>query len=679
MPRMAVPAIRRFWNEIRRRHVVRIAAYYVAGAWIVAQAASLLFDAFDAQHYTRYVIALLGLGLPVALVLAWIFDVTPRGIERTVASTRASDAASDPTPGIAVPPPPERSIAVLPLANLSDDPANEYFSDGLSEEIRNQLARMDGLRVAARSSSFAFKGRHEDVREIGRRLGVATVLEGGVRRQAGTVRIDLQLVNTADGYQIWSESFERRLDDIFRLQSEIACAVTSVVDHRHREPERPAARSDTGDFAAYNAYLLGRHHFHKRTAAALTRAVDYFRQAIEVDPGYALAYSGLSDAYVLLAARHYGNLSDLEAIDLAGPATQRAMELEPELAEAHASLGLIELQRGRFAEAEAAFRQALSLSPGYTTALVWLGLSMNAQGRYREAFESNQDALRVDPLSPIVNSNYALDALRFGDFDGARQRFATALEIDPDFLVPYSGMARVHVAQGQLAQALEWIERALARAPDRAFFHARKGLLLLQIGRPEEAAVSIAKAVQMAPGDVVQSELAVALAVARDDRVALAGIVRGDAGQPFGPWQQAQAAIALGDLRSARLLYDREPPEPGTEIHDVLGGDWIWRLPHALNFGHLLLDDGDDRGGRLLEDFVARAERAHADGIVSTDLMYRAATARALLGPGANAAGLLEEAARIGWRDGWWARVDWNAAGLLRDDRARSLLEDASG
>ncbi len=419
MPDMAKANLQGFWAEIRRRHVPRVAAYYVAGAWVAAQVASLLFDAFDAHHYTRYVIGALAGGLPVALALAWRFDLTARGLERTLS------IASPPPPVVALPAAaiPERSIAVLPFANLSQDPDNEYFSDGLSEEIRNQLARCTDLRVVARSSSFAFKGRHEDVREIGRRLSVAKVLEGGVRRHAGTVRIDVQLVNAADGYHLWSQTYERKLGDIFSLQSEIAAAVAAAVGERPAAAPPAPRPPETRNFAAYNAYLLGRHYFHKRTEATLQRAIECFEQAIAADPDYALAYSGLADACILVSAQHYGNVPLAQAIERALPAAQRALALEPGLAEAHASHGMVLLHQGALARAEQAFRHALELNPGYTMAHIWLGLAMTALGRYREAANSNLEAFRLDPLSPIVNSNVAFDALRFDDTVEARTRF----------------------------------------------------------------------------------------------------------------------------------------------------------------------------------------------------------------------------------------------------------------
>ena len=477
---MGDPSPKRFWDELLRRRVVRVALIYGAGAWVIAQAAQLVMDAYGvSEQYLSFVVSGLIVGLPIALVLAWIFDITPAGIQRTPSREALERAA----------PAPDDSIAVLPFANLSQEADNEYLSDGLSEEIRNQLAKVRGLRVAARTSSFAFKGHHEDVREIGRRLNVATVLEGGVRKQADTVRINVQLVSARDGYQIWSEDFERKLDDIFRLQSEIAAAVIEAVSPRKHmaEPVSAAPRS----FDAYNLYLLGRHFFHKRTEAALQRAVDCFQQAIVLDPGYALAYSGLADAYTLMSSGYYGNLPGRRHVGTRLPAAQRAFELAPGLAEAHASLGLIRENEGNLTAAEQALARALELNPGYPMAQVWQGLVLNAQGRYREAAARNREAFRLDPLSPIVNTNVGYDALRVGDLKEATARFATAMEIDPAFPVPYSGMSRLKARSGDLDEAMRWMDQAIERAPTRAFYFARKGLLWLQKGDVAAATASI--------------------------------------------------------------------------------------------------------------------------------------------------------------------------------------------
>jgi len=656
---------RNLWAELTRRRVVRAALYYIAAAWVLAQVLDLLLDAFEASRYMRFVVAGLVLGLPVATVLAWMFDLTPSGLERTA------------TLPAVVADPPEDSIAVLPFANLSNEPENEYFSDGLTEEIRNQLARVPGLRVAARSSSFAFKGRHEDVREIGRRLNVASVLEGGVRRQAGTVRIDVQLVSAADGYQVWAQTFERQVDDIFKLQTEVACAVIAAVRPQSAAAGRPSPEPATQSFEAYNLYLLGRHYFHKRTEAALRRAMDCFRQAIDRDPGYALAYTGLADAYTLASTGYYGEIPREESIANALPAAMKALELAPVLAEAHASLGLIRHNQGDYALAESALERAIELNPNYTMAHVWHGLVLTSQGRYREAAAHMRDAFRLDPLSPIINANVGFDALRFGDAAEAEARFATAIEIDPAFQVPYSGMARLHAARGTPEEALRWIDQAVARAPTRTFYLARRALILAQLGRIEEAVAAIEAACCNPNGNRFEADLVAGLRVVTGNRAALESIASHECAA-WAPAQRAQALLAIGDRTAALQAYDADPPDPRTEINDLVADDWVWRLPHVVNHAHLRLTAGDARGRDTLRALMARADEVRAEGIVSVDALYWVASAHAALGEGEQALERLEEAVTRGWRHAWWARHDWNWAGLADDSRFRDLLVRAT-
>jgi TolB-like protein/Flp pilus assembly protein TadD len=653
---------RNLWSELRRRRVVRAALYYVAAAWVFAQVMDLLLDAFEASHYMRFVVTGLVLGLPVATVLAWKFDFTPSGIERT--QTLPADAAD----------PPGDSIAVLPFANLSNEPENEYFSDGLAEEVRNQLARVEGLRVAARSSSFAFKGRHEDVREIGRRLNVASVLEGGVRRQAGTVRIDVQLVNAADGYQVWAQSFERQVDDIFKLQTEVACAVIAAVRPKAAAAGRPPQEPATQNFEAYNLYLLGRHYFHKRTEAALRRAMDCFRQAIDRDPGYALAYSGLADAYTLASTGYYGEIPQQESIANALPAATKALELAPDLAEAHASLGLIRHNQQEFALAEQSLERAVELNPNYTMAHVWRGLVLTSQGRYREAAAHMREAFRLDPLSPIINTNVGFDVLRFGDAAEAEARFATAIEIDPAFQVPYSGMARLHAARGATEEALRWIDQAVARAPTRTFYLARRALILAQLGRIDAAAAAIEAACCSPNGNRFEADVVTGLRIASGNRAALESIVSLGCESARAHAQRAQALLALGDLPAALEAYDADPPDPRGEINDLIADEWVWRLPHVVNHAHLRLAAGDARGRDTLRELMARADEVRAEGIVNVDALYWVASAHAVLGEVEQAFARLDEAVTRGWRNAWWARHDWNWSGLTDDTRLHDLL-----
>jgi tetratricopeptide (TPR) repeat protein len=481
-------------------------------------------------------------------------------------------------------------------------------------------------------------------------------------------------VNAVDGYQVWSETFERRLDDIFKLQTEVACAVITAVRPRAADAERPPPEPATQSFDAYNLYLLGRHHFHKRTEAALRRAMDCFRRAIERDPAYALAYSGLADAYTLASTGYYGELPAEESIANALPAALKALELAPALAEAHASLGLIRHNQGDYAAAEQALDRAIELNPNYTMAHVWHGLVLTSQGRYREAAAHMRDAFRLDPLSPIINANVGFDALRFGDAAEAEARFAAAIEIDPAFPVPYSGMARLNATRGSLEEALRWIERAAECAPTRTFYLARKGLILAQLCRTDMAVAAVEGACCNPTGNRFEADLVVGLRVASGNGVALESIATYASGPVWDPCQRAQALIAIGSLPEALLAYTEDPPDPRGSINDLVNDSWVWRLPHVVNHAHLRIAAGDERGQDALHHLVERVEELRAEGIVNVDALYWVASAQAVMGEKERALEILQEAVERGWRHAWWARHDWNWSALERDSRFQGLL-----
>jgi tetratricopeptide (TPR) repeat protein len=402
--------------------------------------------------------------------------------------------------------------------------------------------------------------------------------------------------------------------------------------------------------------------------------VAYFEQAIERDSGYALAYSGLADAYTLLSAGYYGNMPATRAITHALPAARRALELAPDLAEAHASLGLIHHNQDDLVAAGAALERALALNPGYTMAHVWLGLVLTAEGRYREAAARNREALRLDPLSPIANTNAGFDVLRFGDETEAAARFAAAIEIDPGFAVPYSGMAKLNSTRGALGDALRWIDQAIERAPTRAFYLARKGLVLLQAGEDEAAAALIESACRSSPDNAYDSDLAVALRIVRDDRSALARIADGRTDRSYSPSQRAQAHLALGNLEAARALYDLQAPDTRLAIDDAINDNWVWRLPHIVNHAHLRVVAGEESGRHGLEQLLAQLEEVRSQGIVNMSLSYWAVSAHAVLGRSDLALQGLDAAIARGWRHAWWARHDWNMSSLADDSRYRELL-----
>ncbi len=655
---MSVPEdkLKRFWRELVRRRVVRVALFYAAGAWVLVQVADIVFEAFDLDHLLKYAIATAAAGLPVALVLSWMFDLTPQGIERTP-DVEEKDGE--------IP-----SIAVLPFANISGDPSNEYFSDGLTEEIRDQLARVPGLRVAARTSSFAFKGKHEDAREISRRLDVRLLLEGGVRKHADTVRISAQLVDARRGFQVWAESYERQLADVFQIQSEISRAILEAV--QVKLIQHHVTRQQTRDFEAYNCYLLGRHHFHRRSEQSLNRALEYFRRAIAIDANFAAAYSGLADAACLLSTSFYGNLKADEAVAMALPAARRALEIDPASAEAHASMGLIGHTQRDYEAGNRSLERAIGLDPDYALAHVWFGMTLIAQGRYREAAMRNAEALRLDPLSPIVNANAGFDALRFGDYREAEARFAAAIELDPEFPVPYSGMGRLYTRRGDLDQAFVWVDRAVELAPTRSLYLGRKGFLYLQLGQLERAAEWLDAARHHAGNPRFVSDAWLGLSIAADDHEHLRQIVDGAPG--FDATQRGLAAWVLGDPGQALARYREDCPDYARLVQNMVNDDWLWRFPHSLHLAALRLLRGEAGAREDLGALLERLDETRRSGLVYADTHYWSAAALAALDRHEEALAQLDQAIKTGWRAAWWARRDPNLAAMRQQPGFANLL-----
>ena len=454
----ATPRYQRFFAELKRRHVFRIAAVYGGVGFVVVQAADVFVPALHLPPWILSAIAILVvLGFPVALVIAWAFELGPEGLKRTVA---ADDEELD---AIATQPAGRRwpiglaalagvvlialsawwlatgrirgtgsyeSIAVLPFANLSGNEELEYFSDGLSEELLNALAGVEDLRVAARTSSFAFKGTNADIRTIAESLGVATVLEGSVRRSGDRVRITVQLIDASHGFHLWSNEYDRDLEDVFATQDEIATAVTEALVPRLRPEDAPVTRGGTQNVAAYDLYLKGREKWRTRDVGLLREAVDEFRAARDLDPEFALAWSGLADAIDALMWR------DIEAVGLLPEgrlASLRALALDPEMAEGWVSAGILAAEfDGDFDVGELALRRAIDLRPSYANANQQLGGLLTNTGRIEEGRVYLEKAVELDPLSAFFRLNLANTLLIDGDEEGARREYERADELGSD-------------------------------------------------------------------------------------------------------------------------------------------------------------------------------------------------------------------------------------------------------
>jgi len=361
----------------------------------------------------------------------------------------------------------ENAIAVLPFTNMSSEQENEYFSDGLTEELINALTKVEGLRVVAWSSAFQLKGKTRDIRRIAEQLGVRAVLEGSVRRTLDRLRITAQLVDTADGHYLWSETYERALKDVFAVQDEISSAIVGALRIKLTGPQgRSLITHYTENLQAYHLYLKGRFYWNKRTEEDFYKSLGFFEQAIEIDPNYAPAYAGMADSYIMLG--EYGSVPALSIMRKARTRAARALEIDPRLAEAHVSLGAV---AGRYewnwAESELHFRRALELNPSYPTAHHWYGYDYLApQGRLNEAIAELERAHHLDPLSLIITTclGTLYDIAR--EYEHARTFYERVFELEPGFVRAHLSCGRSYLHQGMCREAITTFEKARELMPN---------------------------------------------------------------------------------------------------------------------------------------------------------------------------------------------------------------------
>lgn len=388
----------------------------------------------------------------------------------------------------------KRTIAVLPFVNMSADPENEFFSDGITEELINTLTRVQGLQVTARTSSFAFKNRNEDVRQIGRELGVSHILEGSVRKAGERVRITAQLIDTRDGYHVFSNVYDEVVEDVFRTQDEISLRITEELKATMpgMEAARPKVNRPTRDPAAYDTYLKALHHWNRWTPDDAWTALKLYTEATQSDPEFAPAFAGIANAYVFLA--FVGRMACDNAYPRAKQAALRALELDPESWRSHTALGLVMLfYEWNFASAGACLRQAIELNPGSAEAHNAYALYLLAVGRMDELVEESEIAVELDPLSPIMNEALGRAYLSARRPEEARMQFQRTLELHPDFRSAVEGLAFTHLAVEEFDEAVEAALRYRAMTPGGQSGHGAVASILAASGRTEEARALLAE------------------------------------------------------------------------------------------------------------------------------------------------------------------------------------------
>ena len=455
-----------FFAELKRRNVYKVAVAYCVVGWLLVQVATQVFPFLEIPNWVvRIVIGLVAIGFPISLVIAWAFEMTPEGVKRTEAADAAGEhsrggvwvavvaiaaalsiglffigryTAGNATPRHDASPArteaakgiPPKSIAVMPLINESGDPADEYFSDGLSEELIAALGQVRNLKVIGRSSSFRFKDRKEEPKMIGEKLGVSTLLEGTVRKQGDKVRIVAELINTADGTQLWSRIFDRELKDIFAVQTEIAQAVAASLELTLLGKDATAANASTQSVEAHNAYLQGHFYFLRRNVEDYRRAISFFDQAIRLDPDYALAYAERAEAWTFI-----GDLNPQykkEAWDAARRDAEKAVAVGPNVAEAHAALGWVRFfSEWKFAEGLAELKRATELAPANPTANDLLARVLIYVNQIPEAEKLARQAIELDPLAYLARGNLARILLAEGKLDEADAEARKSAELQP--------------------------------------------------------------------------------------------------------------------------------------------------------------------------------------------------------------------------------------------------------
>jgi len=458
--------------------------------------------------------------VPLAVELALQRGLAKSPSERFATMAEFCDALVAPAP-IAVPmpgAPDQRSIAVLPFVNSSADPENEYFSDGMTDELITALSKVEGLQVASRTSVFALKSLREDVRTLGSRLNVATVLDGTVRKSGNRIRITVQLSRVSDGRLLWSERYDREMSDVFVIQDEIAGTIVRTL--------RATLLGDLGDLTpvrytanvkAYSLYLKGRFCWNRRTQEGIREGIRYFEQAIAEDPDYALAYSGLADSYAL--DLDYKGAPVFEGMERAKAEARKAIALDETLAEAHTSLGWVTfIYDWDWAAAERQFRRAVELNPRYSTAHQWYSWFLAAMGRFEESLEHGRTATELDPASVSIRRSMGWLQYYARQHDGALDNLRRGLAMDPTAAETHRLLGLVYLQQGSLDEAAAAFKEALANAPNDSLALAGLGHVAARRGRADEALAVLAELAARAKSHYVSPVAQAQLYVTLDQR-----------------------------------------------------------------------------------------------------------------------------------------------------------------
>jgi TolB-like protein/Tfp pilus assembly protein PilF len=488
-----------FFSELKRRNVYKVAVAYIVAGWALSQGIAQVLPVFDVPNWAiRLMVLLIIVGLPVALILAWAFEITPQGIKRTEAAdamphtgqqkkhawiyvvvagglvsiglfflgrytgenviARQANGTTELS---------SKSIAVLPFENLSEDKSNAYFAEGVQDEILTRLAKVADLKVISHTSTQHFNSAPGNLLQIAKELGVANVLEGSVQKVADQVRVNVQLINALTNSHLWAETYDRKLTDVFAVESEIAKIIADTLRAKLTGDEvATISARPTENSAAHDLYLKGRFFWNKRSSSELQKALGYYQQATEEDPNYALAWSGIADVYVLLPL--FGGANPEDAYPKAKEAANKAASLDPNLAEPHAALGLLaNIFDFDFPLSMHEFEKAIALNPNYATAHHWFGNStLEAIGDFDRSISEMKRALELDPLSIPINGDMGVAYYYAGRYPEAIAQLRKALDLDPNSYYVHYNLGEALELSGDLPGATAEYEKAISLDDD---------------------------------------------------------------------------------------------------------------------------------------------------------------------------------------------------------------------
>ena len=509
--------LQNFFAELKRRNVLRAAAFYAASAWLFVQVATQVFPFFHIEEWVvRWIVVAAAIGFPFAILLSWFYEWTPQGLQReseippnefitrhtgkkldrwitTILALAVVLLLADKfvlhkdTDTAAAPAVHGKSIAVLPFANLSEDKGNAYFAEGIQDEILTRLAKVADLKVISRTSTQHFKSSPENLPEIAKQLGVAHILEGSVQKASDQVRVNVQLINALTDAHLWADTYDRKLTDIFAVESDIAKTIAETLQAKLTGSEKSSiAKVPTTNPEAYELYLKGRFFWNKRTAEDLRKAIDYFNAAIAKDPNYALAYAAVAQSWLILPA--YGGGSPRECIPPAEAAINRALELDESSSEAHTARGmLLAGYQFDYPAGKKEYERALQLNPNDATAHHWFASDvLGALGESEHEVAEMRRARDLDPLSLVINTNLGAALLRAHRFDEAIAQLRKTVALDNRFGYGRQTLGMALQLKGQIPEAIVEYQAAIALDPSPTYL-SLLGHVYGTIGRKEEA------------------------------------------------------------------------------------------------------------------------------------------------------------------------------------------------